>query len=887
LDVAPGYETRIQQGGAYLVYPCDVGFYNSNYSVKFNASCLQCPPDHYAAHNASSQCDACTLGKFQPIIASASCSNCGVGQYLRLDTSSAVQKLFCIPCPAGTTCPDGLSVRANINKYVTFHSLTGEALVYDCQLGYCTDCSGDDNPGSISPITGMAAQTCCASNRVTAIGNINPVCGQCNPGYSTWSGECVQCDRVHWDYVILFIIISWFYVYVFHKISQTTSSDTKIFLYYIQMVLAFANQTVGWLNWLSFFQFNFSESTQTLCLAPLTPIQKLISGIIAPAICFAELYVTAFLHFCCWKYNRSIVSPKSWLPAGEKWNYSPFVRTTCALLIFSYNSVVDATLKYFDCLDVDGVRVITSQPAIDCDSSVYKQHLVLFVVLLIVIVIGFPLLLFYLLIKNVDKLVYLRHKYGILYEGFRESRRWYEALSLVRRVLLLAIIVVLSGNRILTYSWLTFLNVAILIMHMLLRPFEQTLDNNMETTTLILLAIITTLLSGMESPLTVGQSAGLSLLIFVPAAAIVCVIVKRRIDRVRERRAKFSKERKQEIEMKKRKDLEILPIAGLASTGALGSAHSAGAAGEVAAMPSLDTIHLTRERRDTVEWDRIRALGEENPNNADDIQQLKDNKLKDKQAKHLAQTHQKADVAGASATANSPSSTASYYTSPSNNNVLPVGLGNAGMALSTKPSISTNSNNYNHGNNNTAVPASLAPAAAHNYHANVSNSNTSPPPSPRLAAANDKLGAMPRSKRSDSIGSVSSVNSNFSDIPMAPLPPTQQAGSFTNYGNNYNNPPPVMKPPSVVVSPNKITLQFPQYGANNPSISSSPTRVSLQIPSSMGSAVPPPLPPSALDTSSHLNRPLQPLYSTEGLKDSTKKPSKKDSSSDFKMNNKF
>lgn len=99
------------------------------------------------------------------------------------------------------------------------------------------------------------------------------------------------------------------------------------------------------------------------------------------------------------------------------------------LFIFSFNTVTNATLKYFNCVPVEGDRVVASvrvvgprcwllahalaahsppapcdqAPAVSCNSTEYKNLLALAVVLLLLIVLGVPIGMFLVLFLNNKK----------------------------------------------------------------------------------------------------------------------------------------------------------------------------------------------------------------------------------------------------------------------------------------------------------------------------------------------------------------------------------------------------------------------------------------------------------------------------------------------------
>jgi hypothetical protein len=404
---------------------------------------------------------------------------------------------------------------------------------------------------SYNSFTGMASATCCASGRKPQ----SLLCGTCLPGYSEWSGQCVPCKDIQGGYLVLFVAVSWIYVVLFHNVSQVDTADTKIFLYYVQMILVFFTSTVNWLGWLSIFQFNFSEGTQAICLAPLTPMEKLISGIVAPLICFAELFLFIFfhgLHHTIREFYRHFHDQNY---SKKAWNYNPFIRSTCGLLLFSYNSIVDATLKYFNCTSVNGTAVVASQPSIVCSSNDYKNYLPLFTILLAGVVCGFPILLgvlMYIRRHSLYKGGSMISRYGLLYATYKPTRWWYEVFVLVRRVLLLFITVLMTGQREQLYAYCTFMNLLVLLVHLCLWPFLDEADNLMEAASLVILAMLTALLTGISTPIKNAESAGVTMLVFIPGCFMLLIMVQKRIIQFRKEAAQRHQASLKQEEKKRR-----------------------------------------------------------------------------------------------------------------------------------------------------------------------------------------------------------------------------------------------------------------------------------------------------------------------------------------------
>jgi len=87
-------------------------------------------------------------------------------------------------------------------------------------------------------------------------------------------------------------------------------------------------------------------------------------------------------------------------------------------------------------------------------------------------------------------------------------------------------------------TWLTFLNIFALAGHMLGSPHMDQNDNYVETASLLILALITTVLTTLPVPMSLGQSVGAAVMIFVPMLIFFYRILNKRVTNFQQRRRK-------------------------------------------------------------------------------------------------------------------------------------------------------------------------------------------------------------------------------------------------------------------------------------------------------------------------------------------------------------
>ncbi len=146
------------------------------------------------------------------------------------------------------------------------------------------------------------------------------------------------------------------------------SSDTRIFLNLMQFIFLFLVLRAGNLaTWLGLFNFNFFNASSSSCVAPLTDMQRLSTGIVAPLVSYGFLILNFVIHYCVWfgyhragqcrysmctrKERRKFVEEIFSLPVSEYPQFAPiyhqYQRTTLAFLCTSYMSIVQTLLTFF------------------------------------------------------------------------------------------------------------------------------------------------------------------------------------------------------------------------------------------------------------------------------------------------------------------------------------------------------------------------------------------------------------------------------------------------------------------------------------------------------------------------------------------------------------
>ncbi|MDF1630894.1 MAG: hypothetical protein P1U78_13940 [Alcanivoracaceae bacterium] len=280
-------------------------------------------------------------------------------------------------------------------------------------------------------------------------------------------------------------------------------------------------------KWAGFLQLTFLDTSGGVCLFPIGPFAHETLSMVLPLVAFPLLGLTAVIHYisyvlCCKKRARQIQdfsgegltdmragvddsransSPNGLrrIPFLGRFSIFPYYRSVLALFVFSFNSVVTQSLRYFSCSDlVDGKTYLVVKPAIECGTTAYKQLLVLPIVLLVsYFLISCVLLsrLIYLHWQQVLQRRAVRRVWGVLFEPFGKHRFYWVGMVLMRQLTYVMIVVFVEHKHDRQYAAATVAGVMFLLVHMFSDPYRHTEENRWETVSLVFLVLITTALT--------------------------------------------------------------------------------------------------------------------------------------------------------------------------------------------------------------------------------------------------------------------------------------------------------------------------------------------------------------------------------------------------------
>jgi hypothetical protein len=558
--------------GQFECSDCPAGRFSNTSAL---SSCYDCAVGRAQAATGSTACDICRDGKFQPNPAQSSCVSCIEGEYMRVSSAAYSSWLSgvplvasCAPCVDHALCT-GSSIYAERDYYLVADD-SGAVTATRCPDGFCNAANSDAcnaeqsvQNSSVIGATGIASasslyqpewvRSCCANARLPASAP-NALCGRCEADHSEWGGACVACTHVNGGLLAAFLLVSLLWIMVLHVLSQQSSADVRILLFYLQLLALVCQNGSGYFSWLSLFDLNAvsavgdSQSSNTLCPMPVDALQKLLLGIYVPLINVALLLLVFALHGTVWLYARSHPDrccgralPSAFVayvwPSGAKHHKSPYIRTAFGLFVSLVNPVTLTAFQFFSCTALaPGTRVVTAAPAIDCDSASYKSALAGVWLVFCAVVIVFPLVLVFLLLRawrggRLHSDEKFRLRYGITFEVFRPSFFLWEAQIVARRVLLVALVVFVPRPT--SYALVSLCLLIFLFMQLTLAPYAAAEDNRNETASLLGLGAICTLLTGAAFPLSAGYALLITLIALGPIVWLTVAIVRRRWPKLR------------------------------------------------------------------------------------------------------------------------------------------------------------------------------------------------------------------------------------------------------------------------------------------------------------------------------------------------------------------
>jgi len=324
-----------------------------------------------------------------------------------------------------------------------------------------------------------------------------------------------------------------------------------VFFFFVQLAAVVTESADVGIEWLKLFSGS-TDGVGRACLMPMTSYSRVIVRLISPAILFTLLLLSSALH----RIISAKLSSCDILSLGKlvrllgPFSARLYIRGAISLALTSYSSLASVSLSYLQCVPAGHVHVVLEYPEIICGSHSYRTLLVPIALVIALVVVGFPLSLGaylfhhrrrYDLACNRSSSMFspasessdvardfepnqVARASDLLTEGFRPACFFWQPVLLLFRAIAVVITVSLAASAVpgWKYSLLTMFFLALLLLHVHTRPFQDSHVNVLMVASLALLLTASSILTVQPPPVTDTLIRWpLICLITVPAIAMV------------------------------------------------------------------------------------------------------------------------------------------------------------------------------------------------------------------------------------------------------------------------------------------------------------------------------------------------------------------------------
>eukprot|EP00003_Mantamonas_plastica_P021693 TRINITY_DN3548_c0_g2_i1.p1 TRINITY_DN3548_c0_g2~~TRINITY_DN3548_c0_g2_i1.p1 ORF type:complete len:1215 (-),score=279.89 TRINITY_DN3548_c0_g2_i1:292-3936(-) len=500
---------------------CPVGFFSASDGAQ---ECVKCGAGTAASVTGSTSCVACVAGKFSPSGA-ANCTVCPSGSF-----QAAAGQSECLRCPVSTyafagasacsACPRG----ANCSSGVYNGPLPG---FWHGAVG-----GGKQIPGQFyeCPFVG----SCQVNNNslVCEVGYTGALCAECQPGYHLASGGCVACagetNTITTAIGILVLIVSMcvmiFAIYrafnnvdtavqknvetgqapeaqsasivqrlkAMNKIKVMVSFGQVLTSFNVTMEIPWPTQLKEFFAYFSSLNFNIFDVFAIDCAVRQNFFGNLVTVTAAPIV----LALIAFVLYRVLKprLDRKVedttLSPQLRIRV-QRSLANKFIKGGLFLLFLVYPGVSSTILRTFDCKNVEGRMLLTSDYSISCEDDTYTLWSIYAAVFTLIYPIGIPLAFFIILFRNRQNLTDpdFKARFGFLYDAYEPQAWYYELTELIRKLALTGALIFIAPGSASQVSVALLICFLAVVLHANLQPFVEDVDDNLQTAALTQLFI--------------------------------------------------------------------------------------------------------------------------------------------------------------------------------------------------------------------------------------------------------------------------------------------------------------------------------------------------------------------------------------------------------------
>jgi hypothetical protein len=514
------------QGVNFNVDACSVGYYAQD----FTQQCQPCPIGTYKPLSGFFDCIQCEIGRYQNLPAQQLCNNCP-----RFTTTQSVQSINITQCDCAPGYFRGNNTTPGINCNIcpSGGNCTGGSALPQPLPGYWYN-AADSSPNGVNAVFIFSscaphADWCTgilSINDGCIIGHTGILCSSCSDGWYSSGSSCLQCtDDVRYRFIIVVVIII-VLVIIFFKFAQLKVaylSSVSIAVSYFQVIAIFSAYDFKWppalqnaLQTLNFINLNIDIIVPE-CISIITYGLKWGITVALPAIflvCLILLWTLELFRSIVVVWISPIIKPyiMNWYRIDKrnlltKWcteqrrDIADFIctprsgpelkefadkciHTFMIIISFSYIFVLTKASEIFNCIYIpeSNQTLMEADTTVTCYQGVWWAYFPFSIGLIILFGLGTLVLFLYISLnrKRISKDKVFNDRFRFLFVRFRNERLFWEAIIVLRKLLISTCVIFFAGYPMLVILFCMFVIFCSFILQTHHVPFRRVFHNIME-----------------------------------------------------------------------------------------------------------------------------------------------------------------------------------------------------------------------------------------------------------------------------------------------------------------------------------------------------------------------------------------------------------------------
>ncbi|KAI9209349.1 periplasmic binding protein-like I [Polychytrium aggregatum] len=329
------------------------------------------------------------------------------------------------------------------------------------------------------------------------------LCSACDPGLYEWNGKCVDCtNNTFGSFLLAIYMLGYFLIvviiYIFPKEAESFLDDLILIVQISSTLLAADGGPSIMSSILKFCALQMNMPfVQNVCLAPIGPFLKMLSGFIIPFLIMFSLLFLLLVTYIIKAIGKGGQVLSTRLLRHLKGNVrNNIYSTTFALALFCFIPTLETAMEILSCQSVGSVSVVRLYPAVTLTISALldqcwsPEHTGAAAVSINIIVISG-------LVIPVVALMALRRispaalpgstltldhtaPYYFLYGAYKLEYHWWLPVDLIERTTIVAISVLLGADDFHRALFLVFIVWFWLLVRIFFMPAKTIVDNSVK-----------------------------------------------------------------------------------------------------------------------------------------------------------------------------------------------------------------------------------------------------------------------------------------------------------------------------------------------------------------------------------------------------------------------